>query len=319
MKKPIAGLDAHEKQIQGEIRERQRYLRELRGIREQFSRALPAGYVYEKILLKRKEGVSHIPTGIPWWDEWAGPFRRGNLYCLAGYGGSGKTTLAVNLTWPMAQRTLKVWNYCLELTADEMFEVVAGHVIGKAKLSEADETQAYSIIDPTGYRFFEPQRDMTWKEHIELICKTVREDNIDFVVVDNFSYLTASGNDSYEVERVVAKSLKGLAQELEIPILCIAHLRKPDKDDSEPKPTVHTVLGSGALPQNSSDTFILHHPLRLDQEFSTRHPVGYILSGKPRWGLGGKLYLFLDGATRKYSLSTSSSYQHKSRGTNAIF
>lgn len=297
------------------IREHRQYLAELDGLRSNFSRALTAEYVHEKILLKRQQGERAIPTGIQWWDEWAGPFRRSNLYCIAGYAGTGKTTLAICLTWPMAARGLKVWNYNLELTADETFEVVAGHVLGKASLSEADEVMAYARIQPTGFRFFEPERDLSWNEHIKIICDNVRSEKIDFVVIDNFSFLTSVSKNSYETERVAAKALKGLSQELEIPILVLAHLRKPDKDDSEPTPTVHTVLGSGAISQVASDSFILHHPLEIDSEDNSRHPVGYLLSGKPRWGKGGKRYVRLNGSKRQYGPAVKGEYQKKARSS----
>jgi replicative DNA helicase len=301
-------IEQEKRETLEEIAFRRNYLLTLDGLREKQSRALTAEYVWNKILLRRQQGEKSIPSGVEWWDEWAGPFRRSNVYCFAGYQGTGKTTLCVSLTWPMAKRGAKVWNYCLELTADETFEVVAGHVLGKAVIEEADEAAAYAIIEPSGYRFFEPERDLSWEQHIKIIQETVRREKIDIVVIDNFSYLTSVAKNSYETERVAAKALKGLAQELEIPIIVIAHLRKPDRDDSEPKPTAHSVLGSGAITQIASDVFILHHPL-LDSETNSRQETGYILSGKPRWTKGGKKYIRFDGSRRRYELSSSFAYK----------
>lgn len=303
-------IEQQKRETLEEIRWRREYLRKLDGLRETQSRVLTAEYCWNKILLRRKQGERAISTGVGWWDEWAGPFRRSNIYCFAGFQGCGKTTLCVNLTWPMAKRGIKVWNYCLELTADETFEVVAGHVLGKAIINESDEAVAYAEINPSGYRFFEPERDLSWEQHIAIIQKNVRSDKIDLVVIDNFSYLTSVSKNSYETERVAAKALKGLAQELEIPIIVIAHLRKPDRDDTEPKPTAHSVLGSGAITQIASDVFILHHPLE-DSETNSRQPVGYILSGKPRWTMGGKRYVRFYGRRRKYETATAEEYKIK--------
>lgn len=306
-------IEQEKRETLKEIAFRRNYLKTLDGLREKQSRALTAEYVWNKILLRRQKGEKPIPTDVYWWDEWAGPFRRSNVYCFAGFQGTGKTSLCVNLTWPMARRGVKVWNYCLELTADETFEVVAGHVLGKAVIDEPDEAEAYAIIQSSGYRFFEPERDLSWEQHVKIIQDTVRRDGIDVVVIDNFSFLTSVSKNSYETERVAAKALKGLAQELEIPIIVIAHLRKPDRDDTEPKPTAHSVLGSGAITQIASDVFILHHPLE-DSESNSRQPVGYILSGKPRWTMGGKRYVRFIGHRRRYEAATAEEYRGNHSG-----
>jgi replicative DNA helicase len=301
-------LEQKKKETRQEIAVRREFLQVLDGMRELQSRALTAEYCWEKLLLQRKMGEAGLLTGVEWWDRFAGPFRRANVYCLAGYQGVGKTTLAAALTWPLAKRGLKVWNYCMELTATETFAVVAGHVLGKAALTEEDETRAYATIQTSGYRFFEPERDLSWEQHLAIIQKTVRAEKIDLVVIDNFSYLTSVARNSYETERVAAKALKGLAQELEIPIIVIAHLRKPDRDDSEPKPTAHSVLGSGAITQVASDVFIVHYPL-VDSEDNTRQAVGYVFSGKPRWTKGGRIYLQYDGSARSFSQSSAEQFK----------
>lgn len=294
------------------IRDHHQQIAFLKGQRDKLSKALPAEYCITKILARRQSGDRGIPSGVRWWDEFAGPFRRANLYAIAGYQGSGKSTLAINLAWPMAQRGVKVWYYCMELDAAEQFELLAGHILKKAVLTPEDEIAAYAEIQGSGFRFFEPERDLGWEAHIVNIVKTVRQENIDFVIIDNFSYLTSVQKDSYGVERVASKSLKGLSQELDIPILTIAHLRKPENDEREPEPKVHSILGSGAITQVASDAFILHHPLQ-DNEEQTRHHCGYVLSGKPRWGKGGKRYVSLNGSTRTYHEATVFDYPKKKR------
>lgn len=314
----ILNIEEEKAHVRRKMREDQEYLRTLDGLRARYSRALDVEYVYEKLLLKRQKGIRSIPTGVQWWDDWAGPFRRANVYCIAGYQGAGKTGLAINLTWPMAVAGMKIWNFCLELTAEETFEVVGGHALGRRIVTEADEVEAYAIIKPTGYRFFEPERDLNWKQNIDCICDTVRMDKIDLVVIDNFSYLTSVDKNSYETERVAAKALKGLSQELEVPIVVLAHLRKPDRDDTEPEPTAHSVLGSGALTQLASDVFILHRPL-IGDENQSRYPVGYILSGKPRWTKGGKRYIDYNGDSITFNPSTSEKYKNRKKSAPSMY
>lgn len=277
------------------------------------SPAMTAEKVYEKILLRRQRGIKPIPTGVDWWDEFAGPLRRGNTYVVAGYAGSGKTTLSLNLAWSMAKVGRKVWYYCLELAADEVFEVLAGHIRGKAVINEQDETLAYSQIQGTGFRFYEPSGWMPWDKRLEEICDTVRKENVEVVFVDNLGFLVRANKNSYEVEQLASARIKGLAQELDIPVILIHHLRKPENDQTEPEPNAHTMKGSGAIMADASDSFILHHPLD-ETGNRSRHEVGYLLSGKPRWGMGGKRYVRLNGSARTYHPATVSEYQRKTNG-----
>jgi len=309
----VRDLTDHKKQLLEEIRERREYLQFLDGLREKYPRTLPAEYVFEKMLQKRARREDALPTGVEWWDEFAGPLRRGNVYVIAGYPGAGKTTLAINLAWGFARRGIPTWYYCLELMAEEVFEVLGGHIMKKAVLSDADETQAYAVIQPSGFRFFDPGGYMPWQKHLEVVSDNVRQQKIQVLFIDNFGFLARVGKNTYETENMLSSRIKGLAQELEIPIVLIHHLRKPESDEREPKPTAHAMRGSSAVLADASDAFVLHHPLSGD-EIQSRQPVGYILSGKPRWGLGGLRYVRLEGSQRTYYPAVSSEFRDRKGG-----
>ena len=274
------------------------------------SPALKAEEVYEKILLKRSEGVREVFTGLDWWDGFAGPFRRGNTYVICGYAGVGKTTLAIQLAWNMALAGRRVWFYCLELSAAEVFEVLAGHISGCAVPSPEQECAAYAMIQTTGFRFYEPNSYKTWEKRLDEITTTTRKEELDVVFIDNLGYLTRTLRGSFEVEGVVSARIKSLSQELEIPIVTLHHLRKPDGDGVEFEPNGHAIKGSSAIIQDASDAFILHHPLNdFDAGYQqTRNQVGYLLSTKPRWGGGGVQFVRLEGAKRLYSTASREEY-----------
>ena len=287
---------------------RKDYIDLVRDFRKKFvSPSETAEDVYEKVLAIEARPDRFLTTGVRWWDDFAGPFRRGNTYVLAGYPGAGKTTLALNLAWGMAQLGKKVWYYCLELSDVEVFEVLTGHIQKRADVVKGDYARSYAQVQGTGFRFFNPQKYLTWEEHLDQICETVRKEEMDAVFIDNLGFLTRATKNTFEVENVASARIKGLAQELEIPIVLLHHLRKPESDSVEPDPNVHSIKGSGAILADASDAFILHHPIS-DIEKQTRHEVGYLLSGKPRWGKGGKLYVRLEGNMRTYFPDVSERY-----------
>ena len=287
--------------------------------RAEHSVYLTAEEVYEQYLLLRQTQGRGFLTGFSPFDELAGDVRRGNFYILAGYAGVGKTTLALNLAWQLAQLR-NVWVYCLELSASElMFDFLGPHVLGVENLTEAQKTEAYAIIQPSGMRFHDPFGYLPWDRHLDQIERVVRKEQVEICILDNFHYLTRSNRNTVEIEGVASKRIKSLAQELNIPIILIHHLRKPDTSSGvEAAPNQHAMRGNAALMADCSGAFLLHHPMS-DGEFGDRHPVGHLRYSKARYGAGGKKFLRLDGARRTYTRAISDEYvQPRGGGTRRL-
>lgn len=273
---------------------------------------MTADDVFERRELAKESSENPLKTDLLFWDGLVGPFRRGNLYVLAGYAGVGKTTLAMQLAWAIARQKRKVWFYCLELTPIEVLEVLAGHICADTDLTEENIVLAVCEVMKSGFRFFDSTQMRPWEVHLEIITKAVKEEGIEFVVIDNFHYLTRVTKNQFETEGVVSQRLKGLSQVCNIPILLIHHLRKPESDSSEPEPTIHTMRGTSALLNDASAAVLLHHPLSPEgTEDGARKAVGKLIYGKARWGQGGTRYVRLIGWKRLYESATSDDYGKK--------
>jgi len=291
------------------------FLAGLEKIREKYvSTLLTYDEAWEMKIEADRNDEEPIVTDIEFWDDLIGPMRRGNLYVLCGYAGVGKTTLAIQIAWAVAKQKRNVWLYCLEMTAPEVLEIVAGHITKNAEPTEKEYALASTEAAGSGFRLFDSAlKYAKWDEHLRNIVTETKKNNIEFLVIDNFHYLTRVDRNSLEIEGVVSQRLKSLSQELNIPILLLHHLKKPEGiiNQLEPEPTVHAMRGATALLNDASFVVILHHPLAKsttpDYE-GTRQSVGKLTAGKARWGRGGVRYVRLFGSERTYYPANMSEY-----------
>jgi replicative DNA helicase len=291
-----------------------KFLREIKRAKDaNQSHVLTADDVLEQKLLEDKYDENPITTGIDFWDELIGPFRRGNVYVVAGYAGVGKTTLAMQLAWAVTQQNRKVWFYCLELKPTEVMEVLASHIEGNSPPTKEEYLVANTKVHRSGFRFFDSREYRTWEQHLEIIESSVNEHGFELLVIDNFHYLTRTSKNTFEIEGVVSQRLKSLSQSCNIPILLLHHLRKPESDSLEPEPTVHAMRGASAVLNDSSAVVLLHHPLAETDgsEQAARLAVGKLRCDKARWGTGGTKYVRLIGHRRLYEATHSSNYRHR--------
>jgi replicative DNA helicase len=276
--------------------------------------SITAEEAYQIVCDEKASGKVTIPT-IPIWDDLFGSLRPGNLYVICGYPGVGKTSIALNMAWAIAQHD-KVWFCCLEMEPGEVLSMMAPIAVPGVPPGDPDGllARAYSVIQPTGMRFSRIPGSRDWKAMFRSIMRTTEREGFKVIFIDNFMYLTRATRDVLAVEGIVSMGLKQEAQRLGIPIVLLHHLRKPSEDGGqEPEPGAHAMRGSGALHADASVVAILHHPLSKGEgeTYATRDPVGYLAAGKNRWGSGGKRYIRLDGTRHIYHESNSESYQHK--------
>lgn len=274
--------------------------------------SLTAEEAYQIVCDEKASGKARIPT-IPIWDARFGSLRPGNLYVIAGYPGVGKTSLALNMAWAIAQHD-KVWFCCLEMETGEVLSMMAPIAAQEESVENEDAllATAYAKIQPTGMRFSRIPGSRDWKAMFKAIMRTTEMEKFKVLFIDNFMYLTRATKDVLAVEGIVSMGLKQEAQRLGIPIVLLHHLRKPADDGLEPEPGAHAMRGSGALHADASVVAILHHPLTKGEgeRYATRDEVGYLAAGKNRWGGGGKGYVRLDGTRHIYTESYSGAYQH---------
>lgn len=232
--------------------------------------------VVEKIekLQKSNQTLTGVASGINNLDALTSGFQSGDFIILAARPSMGKTALALNFALNAAA-TLKQSNqavlvFSLEMPKDQLITRMiscqgnfdAHKLRNKFKLTnddwrristtaEALKQKTIIIDDSPGLRILELQTK---------VRKLVREYDIKLVIIDYLQLLTSSSSSESRQQEVsnISRSLKVLARELNIPIICLSQLSRLVERREEKRPLMSDLRESGAIEQDADLIMFLY-------------------------------------------------------------
>ena len=226
----------------------------------------------------RKELITGVPSGFRDLDEMTSGFQRGDLVIVAARPSVGKTALVLNIAQHVgikeyAGRRRTVGVFSLEMSKEQLFlrmltseanidshRLRTGFLLEKdwGRLSHAlgalSETKIY-IDDTPGIGVLEMRAKAR---------RLTAEHGLDLLIVDYVQLMQARGRfDNRTVELgSISRALKGLAKELNVPLLVISQLSRAPEARSDHRPMLSDLRESGALEQDADVVVLL---FRADQ------------------------------------------------------
>jgi replicative DNA helicase len=249
----------------------------------------------------RKELITGVPTGFTDLDEMTSGLQPSDLIIIAARPSMGKTSLVLN----MEQLFLRL------LTAEARIDAhrLRGGFLGErdwGKLSQAIGTlsEAKIFIDDT------PSIGVL---EMRAKCRRLKaEHGLHMVVVDYIQLMQGRGrfeNRTLELASI-SRSMKGLAKELDVPLVVLSQLSRAPESRSDHRPQLSDLRESGALEQDADVVvFIYREDLYGDrnQAAADTQGVAELIIGKQRNGPTGIVKLaFIREFTRFENLSMGS-------------
>jgi len=227
----------------------------------------------------RNEVLTGIDTGYYRLNEMTGGFQDSDLIILAARPSMGKTSLAVNIATHAALRgRKKVAVFSLEMSSHQLVRriISAEARINQKKLSTGylGKTDWPRIAD-VAQQLKEAELwidDTPGITVIELSAKARRlkqEHGLDLVMVDYLQLMAGSGRTSNRNEEVsaISRGLKGVAKELDIPLLVLSQLsRRPEQRGSDHRPQLSDLRESGSIEQDADVVMFIMRPGYYDKE-----------------------------------------------------
>ena len=269
--------------------------------------------------------ISGIPSGFNELDKITSGWQKSDLVIIAARPAMGKTAfvlsmaknIAVDFNIPVAIFSLEMSN--VQLINRLIMNVceIEGNKIRNGRLTPSEwdrlenrinvlEKAPIYVDDTPGLSVFELQSKAR---------KLVKDKKIQLIIIDYLQLMNANGSSFGSREQevsIISRNLKGLAKELDIPIIALSQLsRAVEKRDSSnsnvdgKKPLLSDLRESGAIEQDADMVCFIHRPeyYRIyndDKTGKDLRGLGQIIVAKHRNGATDEVWMRFIGKYAKF-------------------
>lgn len=230
-------------------------------------------------LRHKNEDISGVPSGFKTLDRITYGWQPTDLIILAARPSVGKTAFALNLARSAALHAVKptpVAFFSLEMSAGQLVQRILSaeseiwlEKISRGKLEEHEMKQLYAkgiqrlatapiyIDDTAALNIFE----------LRAKCRRLKsKHNVGLIIIDYLQLMSGTGenrngNREQEISRI-SRDLKGLAKELQVPIIALSQLSRAveSRKEGNKMPQLSDLRESGAIEQDADMVMFLYRP-----------------------------------------------------------
>lgn len=269
----------------------------------------------------QKGGMTGIPSGLHKLDDVTCGWQKSDLVIIAGRPAMGKTAFALSVAKNIAADQKKPMAFfSLEMTDVQLANRLmsnACQIEGKKLLSGQLDKEDWKRLDKCLPVLTDAPLyidDTEGLSVIELRSKARRlkkEHDIQLIMVDYLQLMTASGmkyNSRQEEVSLISRSLKGLAKELNVPVLALSQLNRgvESREGVEGKrPQLSDLRESGAIEQDADMVIFLHRPeyygiLQSEDGFTDYRGKAEVIIAKHRKGATGIVRMDFKGEYTRF-------------------
>jgi replicative DNA helicase len=269
--------------------------------------------------LREQGGMTGITSGMPALDAVTSGWQRSDLIIIAARPAMGKTAFTLSLAHNAAKAGFPVAIFSLEMANLQLVQrllSLEGNIEGgrmrDGKLSSEDWEKLPNAIDrlsrlpiyiddTPGINIFE----------LRAKCRRLKaQHKIEMVIIDYLQLMTAGegnrgGNREQEIS-MISRSLKGLAKELNVPVLALSQLsRAVETRGGSKKPQLSDLRESGAIEQDSDIVSFIYRPeyyqLTEYEDGTPTKGMADIIIAKHRNGNVGEVRLKFEGQYSRFA------------------
>ena len=261
-------------------------------------------------LSEKRELITGIPTGFVEFDELTSGLQSSDLIIVAARPAMGKTSFCMNIAQYVGLKTGKtVGVFSLEMSKEQLvLRMLCGearvdmHKLRSGFLSEKDWAKlVQGVSDMSQAKIFID--DTASISVMEMRAKTRRlklEHGLDLVIVDYLQLMQGRGRFDNRTQEIsnISRSLKGLAKELNVPVVALSQLSRATESRGGHRPQLSDLRESGALEQDADLVVFIFR----EEEYNAtpdNRGIAELVIGKQRNGPTGSIKMaFIKEYTR---------------------
>ncbi len=228
--------------------------------------------VYDRLneLAQSDSAIPGLSTGLRDLDAKINGLNKSDLLLVAARPAMGKTAFALNIGIRVAKKYKKtVALFNLEMSREQLAmrtlaseSFVELQKMATGKLSEDEWVKigmASSALSQTDIRI----DDNPSITVAEINAKCRRLDNLGLIIIDYLQLMQGSGYGKANENRVqvvsdISRSLKIMAKELNVPVICLSQLNRAAESRSDKRPVLSDLRESGSIEQDADCVMMLY-------------------------------------------------------------
>lgn len=255
-----------------------------------------------------------VPTGFAQLDNLLSGLQKSDLVILAARPSVGKTTLALDIARHVGiKENIPVGIFSLEMATEQLVDrmlAAEAHVdswrLRTGRLSpDSDEfPRIREAMDRLAKApiYIDDEVSNNILQMRAMARRLQTEHGLGLIIIDYLQLISwhKSSHDSL-VQQVteISRSLKGLARELDVPVVALSQLSRAVEQRNSPVPKLSDLRESGSIEQDADVVMFLYREDRYKDDSEKRN-ITEVQIAKHRNGPLGKISLYLDTGTTSF-------------------
>ncbi|MDY6824676.1 MAG: replicative DNA helicase [Thermodesulfobacteriota bacterium] len=271
----------------------------------------------ETIETNQGKWITGVASGFEKLDNLTSGFQNSDLIILAARPSMGKTALALNFARNAALNSnVPAAVFSLEMSKEQLsmrlltsearinsFRLRSGHA---SRQDWIKITDAASLLENAPL-YIDDSPGLTAMEIRAKARRMKKDKDIGLVIIDYMQLMRASSpGERRDLEiSEISRSLKGLAKELDLPVIVLSQLNRAPEQSNDKRPMLSHLRESGSLEQDADVVlFIYRDEVYNKSEDNPNRGIAEVIIGKQRNGPVGKIHLQFDASyTRFHNLA----------------